>query len=115
MFLILHKVRGEPAFDIAEKWQCPECSEGCDECDMMGYWWICSTSGHRARPYKWWPVADLGVFHDVGVHDPITVEPLPAHWPDHYRLNKAPKPDTADLLAKLTAHLPKPAPFKRRI
>jgi len=24
---------------------------GCFECDNLGYWWICSTSGHRAHPY----------------------------------------------------------------
>ncbi len=43
-YLIAHKVRGEPAFDIAVRMQCPECNGddamqmSCGECDYLGYW-----------------------------------------------------------------------------
>ena len=66
LYLIAHKVRGEPAFDIAIN---------------MGGWWIIPTSGHRAYPY--W-------------HQPIYLEdwqlpPVPADLPDHYPVaQKAP-------------------------
>jgi hypothetical protein len=40
LFLIAHKVRGEPAFDVAERLQIGE---------ELG--WIIPTSGHRAYPY----------------------------------------------------------------
>lgn len=65
LYLIAHKVRGEPAFDIAQQMECPICKgvgcaglhpedayEGpsCDECEALGYWWIIPTSGHRAHP-----------------------------------------------------------------
>lgn len=116
MYLILHKVREAPAFDIAEKLQCPECSDGCDECDHRGYWWICSTSGHRAHPYKWWDMADM-------VYDPESLssitaglEPPPPSWPDHYRVNKAPDFDAKAFIKQLLKDKPKPqSDFKRRI
>ena len=44
LYLIAHKVRGQPAFDIAER---------CDDMDSEGDpgpWWIIPTSGHRAHP-----------------------------------------------------------------
>lgn len=77
-YLILHKVRGEPAFDVADKLQIGD-EEG----------WIIPTSGHRAYPWQSWPM-----------HDTIlqVVEPkydIPDDWPDHYNIDKgeAPKPD----------------------
>jgi hypothetical protein len=92
-YLIAHKVRGERAFDVAERITCPECSgtssfdngEGCIECDNLGYWWIIPTSGHRAYPY-WdfqlgptkWPDEEVG--------DP------PDSLPDHYITSASPKP-----------------------
>jgi hypothetical protein len=61
-FLILHKVRGQPAFDIAIRMKCPLCADGvrdcdevmcdCGECEGLGYWWIIPTSGHRAYPFE---------------------------------------------------------------
>lgn len=49
--LILHKVRGEPAYDVAHQMRCPECiGDGCDECEGTGHWWITTTYGHRAYP-----------------------------------------------------------------
>lgn len=50
-YLIAHKVRSQPAFDIAIRMICPLCpneGHGCYECDGLGYWWIVPTSGHRA-------------------------------------------------------------------
>ena len=40
LYLIAHRVRGEPAFDIAQRSQIGD-EEG----------WIIPTSGHRAYPY----------------------------------------------------------------
>lgn len=52
LFLVAHKVRGSATFDIAEQFQCTEChTNGCAECDDLGYWWITSTYGHRVYPF----------------------------------------------------------------
>ncbi len=102
-FLIAHKVYGEPAFDIAEKMGCSECHGlGCVECDELGYWWIISTSGHRAYPY----------WHShILVLD--TVPDMPENWPDHYAHSSAPHKELlAALLAKLPPVIVKQ--FKRR-
>jgi len=48
LYLILHKVRGEPAFDIAQK-----IIIGSEE------GWIVPTSGHRAYPAAAWPLSEL--------------------------------------------------------
>jgi hypothetical protein len=92
-YLIAHKVRGERAFDVAERITCPECSgtssfdngEGCIECDNLGYWWIIPTSGHRAYPY-----------HSISLADCINgwenIDILPSDWPDHYITSASPKP-----------------------
>lgn len=88
--LILHKVRGEPAFDIAEKIQIGD-EEG----------WIIPTSGHRAYPHRYWPLDDLSDVSDInraGYHDhpyEYIDEPIPADLPDHYQCEagSAPKPD----------------------
>lgn len=45
-FLILHKVRGLPAFDIAN------CCDDMGTEDDPAPWWIIPTSGHRAHPYS---------------------------------------------------------------
>ena len=42
LYLILHKVRGEPAFDVAQRMMIGD-EEG----------WIIPTSGHRAYPIRW--------------------------------------------------------------
>lgn len=47
-FLILHKVRGEPAFDIAIRLPIGD-EEG----------WIIPTSGHSAYPVANWPISDI--------------------------------------------------------
>lgn len=111
--LILHRVRGEPAYDIAIKLRCPNCQgvgghnvqdfetgevtdyEGfdCDECSGNGFWWIIPTSGHRAYPYREWRLDDLKDTSDInnsGWHDtPAMMDDIPADWPDHYTINPA--------------------------
>ena len=76
LFLIAHKVRGEPAFDIAERIQIGD-EEG----------WIIPTSGHRAHPYRHWKMDDLYDGSDMDMPQPQyvldNVEPPPS-WPDHY-------------------------------
>jgi hypothetical protein len=81
-YLILHKVRGEPAFDIAEKMQIAG-EEG----------WIIPTSGHRAYPYQKWHLEDL---IDVSTDEPICSNhnlaeiEIPTDWPDHYQIAEKP-------------------------
>jgi len=106
LYLIAHKVCGEPAFDIAERMECPLChSVGCVECDGLGYWWIIPTSGHRAYPYA----------NTECEWDELSVGPPPANLTDHYAHSASPtviRQRLEDLLASLP-----PAPvkqFKRR-
>jgi len=66
-YLILHKVRGEPAFDIAIKLQIGD-EEG----------WIIPTSGHRAYPWFEQPLSEI-VQNDI-----MEITSLPSDWPDHY-------------------------------
>lgn len=100
LYLILHKVRGLPAFDIADR---------CDEMgteDDPGPWWIVPTSGHRAYPYRSWALDNLVDVSDInkhGFHDtPATFDFIPIDWPDHYATGEA-KPSTgpSELLARL--------------
>lgn len=44
-YLIAHKVRGQPAFDIAN------CCEDMGTPSDPGPWWILPSTGHRAYPY----------------------------------------------------------------
>jgi len=76
--LILHKVRGEAAFDVAEKIMIGD-EEG----------WIIPTSGHRAYPFKTWELDDLVDSSDIGYEGyhicPVSMqEKVPEDWPDHY-------------------------------
>ena len=84
LYLILHKVHGEPAFDVASR-----LSIGSEE------GWIIPTSGHRAYPWRHWRLEDLADISDItssGAHDqPWTHDgDLPADWPDHYQASPAP-------------------------
>lgn len=67
LYLILHKVRGEPAFDIATKLQIGD-EEG----------WIIPTSGHRAYPWFHQPL------HEIVQDDLMAIASLPDEVPDHY-------------------------------
>lgn len=106
LFLIAHKVRGEPAFDVATKIECPECPEGtdegfCAECDNTGFWWIIPTSGHRAYPY-----AVDQIMFDAG--------PMPIDLPDHYPTRAEPQRSLIDLLGIKAKPQAPSAPIKRR-
>lgn len=114
LYLIAHKVRGGPAFDVAERMECPECqlvsdipSAICAECDNTGYWWIIPTSGHRAYPY--WDAHLEGWTHQH-MHE-WGVPEMPADLPDHY----PPRSEPSRMQA-LLALIPKKVerPFKRR-
>ena len=118
-FLIAHKVRGEPAFDVAIQMTCPECeAQGCHECDNLGYWWIIPTSGHRAYPWGHVPFTDLMMIISDGEIDSILDrfrEGMPPSLPDHYPTRATP---TVSLLEALGLRKPKPttptAPIARR-
>lgn len=70
--LILHKVRGEAAFDIATP------MEVGDE-----VWWIIPTSGHRAYPHWYMPMEDILADYNI----PTTVPP---DLRDHYTVLNPP-------------------------
>ncbi len=106
LYLILHKVRGEPAFDIAQRLQIGD-EEG----------WIIPTSGHRAYPSTW---IDLDYINknleSVSIYHWITN--MNPHIPDHYEVNHEPKAiltSARDLLTKLGLAKPPPAPTRRRL
>lgn len=125
LYLIAHKVRGEPAFDVATQMECPIChgtgefTTGgnflyCSECDQTGYWWIISTSGHRAFP--WWncPMEALCFFYAGGMNAqlqfPLEHHPMPSDIPDHYPTRAT--PDAPKL--NISALIPPSAPIRRR-
>lgn len=120
LFLIAHKVSGQPAFDVAIHMDCPLCVEvhghdsgyerECDECDKLGYWWIIPTSGHRA--YPWW---HLPLKFEEGRlvmdHNPTkltwTIFDMPEGLPDHYAHSASPTRPKLDITALL-----KPTPVR---
>ncbi len=123
-FLIAHVVRGEPAFDIAERLRCPVCepimqglgygtaSNTCKECEGEGFWWIIPTSGHRARPYWHWQLNDLWLKDNWGdiicraIEAGEADEKLLEGWPDHYPVNTSrPAPASAQSGADLLEEL----------
>ena len=71
-YLILHKVSGEPAFDIAIQLETEE------------EIWIIPTSGHRAYPYQKWPLNCLILRADV-VETIEDIPEIPKDWPEHYQ------------------------------
>lgn len=96
-FLILHKVRGQPAFDIAE------------QCEIDGEAaWVVSTSGHRAYPVHYWPLSQLERamgYTELGTSlDEV---------PDHYSAKSAPSIVTTTASA-LLAKLGLTKPIQRR-
>lgn len=105
LYLILHKVRGEPAFDIARKLcQGAPCQPSCGGWDGIQCTfeddWIIPTSGHIAHPYwteKFNPIFDISL---------LTTDALQWEaWPDHYQVKSAPsaKVSLANIIANLTA------------
>lgn len=98
LFLILHKVRGQPAFDIAQR-----LAIGDEE------WWIIPTSGHRAYPFQYWSVEDLAVVSETNLLLAEVVGILPSSWPDHYSANVTPRPSLREVL-----NLFRPTALKKR-
>ena len=82
LYLILHKVRGEPAFDIATRLTIGD-EEG----------WLIPTSGHRAYPHRWWNLEDLADISDCPSRVPMDFitydESLPPDLRDHYQASKS--------------------------
>lgn len=127
LYLIAHKVRGEPAFDIAEKVPCSYCQSyesvtglwceaehdqaTCIECDQLGFQWVIPTSGHRAYPY--WHQDLQQIMHRACHFD----AEMPPSLPDHYVHKAAPKVDLTTLLGirKPAAPTAPSAPFPRRL
>lgn len=110
-FLILHKVRGEPAFDIAAQIVCGICHNDshertlCEECDGVGFWWIIPTSGHRAHPYQNWRLEDVFDVHHEG--DLAWNYAMPEGWPDHYPCNPSPASPSFSLSSIINKLAPK--------
>ena len=79
-YLILHKVRGQPSYDIAEK-----CLIGDEE------GWVLCTCGHRAYPLEHWPLSEI--LNGAGPILEELVATFPKDWPDHYQAKPEPKLD----------------------
>lgn len=128
LYLIAHKVRGEPAFDIATKDPCFMCQwfenaageqceprwpqAECTECDGAGFLWTIPTSGHGAHPARWWPLTDLydgdcSVVDEFKEHSAAAFDALP----DHYPTRAAPTISLTEALGIRPTPLP---PIKRR-
>ena len=93
LYLILHKVRGEPAFDIAEPVTIGD-EEG----------WIIPTSGHRAYPSRVYniPLLDQDMLHNLSID--LRMPPDLSDYPDHYASESTPHitlTTASALLAKL--------------
>lgn len=113
LYLIAHKVYGEPAFDVAVQIECPICvgtgrgdfehGAWCVECDSLGFWWIIATSGHRAYPYWNSSLDDLAVAQGNLEYYSVSSEcpDMPPSIPDHYpaQSHTRPKLDLTSLLA----------------
>jgi hypothetical protein len=86
-YLILHKVRGEPQYDIAEK-----CMIGDEE------GWVLCTCGHRCYPYR--------VISKIG--NQFMVDDNWAEHPEHYSTKAEPKINISSLINSIVS-------FKRRL
>ena len=123
LYLIAHKVRGKPAFDIAEHMTCPCCSthdeitnewvepKGCAQCDDQGHWWIIPTSGHRAFPF--WSETLYEFSFSEGMPD-ITGYDL-SIVRDHYAVEREVATDLIKVLGLIHKPLAPVAPIKRRL
>ncbi len=109
MYLIVVKSRGEPSFEIADKFNCPECNEGCPECNGSGSWWI-TTSGYRAHPYRYWDMDDIYDGSDYDAPKPMhMLDKMPEDAIDLFPTRQAPKdnPSSGKSLLAALGLLPK--------
>lgn len=81
LYLIAHKLRGAPTFDIAIQMTMD------DE-----VWWILPSTGHRAYPIIHWPLKELGIIDcPFSVSDeagPLVFHPDWEGLPDFYPRNE---------------------------
>lgn len=87
-YLIFHKVRGEPTFDVAIRLD--QSSVNSDE-----EWWIIPASGHRAYPCWTRKLDDLYSPPDEGtlsVRELVGTDEVPADLRDHYVASEPPRP-----------------------
>lgn len=114
LYLIAHKVRGAPAFDIAIKMTCPKCNstdDHCTACDGAGEWWIIPTSGHRAWPY-WDQRLDSIEFEGNGNYCLSNeLAEMPPSLRDHYTTEREAATDLVRILGLEAKPLP---PIPRR-
>ena len=101
LYLILHKVRGEPALDVAT----------CIGTDSDGDIWIIPTSGHRAYPVSSMDVQDLNKLPEWegAVELWLSSAATAPEWDtlrDHYSITRS--PIVPNLLEKLGLKRPKP-------
>lgn len=95
LYLILHKVRGEPAFDIAQRLEAPDGSNGADP-GAKEPWWIIPTSGHRAYPcwhksldeLMWGLDAVELAYNGFAWQTFADVNPMPPDLRDHYAFSE---------------------------
>jgi hypothetical protein len=127
LFLIAHKVRDEPAFDIAQHMTCPKCEgtdDHCTACDGVGHWWIIPTSGHRAFPYWNKPLLDhyISLLPDgnwawtesqEGMVSGLMPD-MPPSLRDHYTTEREAAIDLIRVLGLIHKPLAPIAPLKRR-
>lgn len=109
LYLILHKVRGEPAFDIAIP------TTIADEAA-----WIIPTSGHRAYPVDYWALDELCImtmdkyserYHSINE----VAASIPSDWPDHYACETSVHYNLSQTASSLLAKLGLGSkPIKRR-
>lgn len=79
-YLILHKVRGEPQFDVAEQMSV----DG-------NIWWIIPTSGHRAHPMFTWKLTSLVEREVERCYVHCASIPSWLDLPDHYHAARKPE------------------------
>lgn len=103
LFLILHKVRGAPAFDIAHQLEIG---------DEIG--WIIPTSGHRAYPLTMWDIDEVGVCEPGHGLCHVLHDDYPG-WnalPDHYTTLAAPQAGPIRNILAIVGIKPKPFRLK---
>lgn len=105
-YLILHKVRGQPAFDVAIQIDLEPVSS-----EKM---WIIPTSGHRAYPSWHIELSKLGWKENTNPNDDwqfewrclpdgeINLQMLVNPFPDHYACNTVTKPKPAPRITSTT-------------
>lgn len=131
LFLIAHKVRGEPAFDVATKTPCFMCQiqesvtgdlieprwpqAECTECDAEGFTWTIPTSGHRAYPYWQCKIETFAGLIQLSENwDYKTLPEMPSGLPDHYTTRAEPKIDLIKALGLMEKSYRAEMPIKRR-